>query len=109
MTIRSIDMQVLIQKVNDVGKMQNIQQQEGASRQQENINQINQQTNTNTNSVNQSLRSESSLIHEKQKKEKKSKKKAQKKGDIEITKNNKNNKESVNDKAQNGSKIDIII
>lgn len=109
MTIRSIDMQVLVQKVTDVGKIQNIQQQESTLRQQENINQINQQTNINTSTVNQPLRSESSLVHEKQEKEKKSKKRSPKKGDSEITKNNRNNTESVKDNSQNSGRIDIII
>lgn len=108
MTIRSIDMQVLVQKVNDVGKIQNAYQQENNARQQENANQIVQQTVKNTQTVSQSVRSESALIHEKEEKEKKSKKKMQKKGDSENTENNRNSKQQTTINRVQGRNIDII-
>ena len=67
MTIRSVDMQVLIQKVGDVARIQQSQQLENNSRQQEFTQQISQQTDKNVKTVNQMLRNERSYVHENRK------------------------------------------
>ncbi len=75
MTIRSIDMQVLVQKVGDVAKIQQAEKTEQSSRQQQFAQQIMQQTETNSKTVSQNLRSEATLIRDKQEEEEKRKKK----------------------------------
>ncbi len=71
MTIRSIDMQVLVQKATDVSKIQHTQQIQNAGRQQENAAQIMQQTEVISKSVNQTKETEAKRVHEeKEKKEK---------------------------------------
>ena len=107
MSIRSTDMQVLIQKVGDVAKLQQIQQQELSVKQQEFNNQIMDQTLKNTHAVNQTLRDESALVHEKQEKDEKAKKSKNKAG-------NTDNKENIKEKHKNmepgrGDKLDIIV
>jgi uncharacterized cupredoxin-like copper-binding protein len=107
MSIRSTDMQVLIQKVGDVAKLQQIQQQELNHKQQEFNNKILEQTIKNTHTVNQTLRDEAALVHEKQEKEEKAKKNKNKKG-------NANNKENSKEQNRNmepgrGDKLDIIV
>ena len=107
MTIRSMDMQVLIQRVNDVSRVQQVNQQENNTKQQEFNNQISNQTAQNTHAVNQALRDESALVHEKEKQEKKSKKNKEKKG---ITDNKENtNEEHVRLEPNRGNNVDIII
>lgn len=105
MTIRSIDMQVLIPKVTDVAKVQQIQQQENTARQQENANNIIRETIKNTNTVNQPLRDESALIHRKEEQEKNFKKNKQKKGKYQNKPNTKNSVEnSVEKSVENSSR-----
>lgn len=110
MTIRSIDMQVLIPKVTDIAKIQQVQLQENTARQQENINHNAQETFKNTNTVNQLLKNESALVHEKEEQEKKFKKNKEKKGKRENKPNTKNS--SMNSfpvEPQRGNTIDIKI
>lgn len=109
MTIRSIDMQVLIPKVSDVAKIQQIQLQENASRQQENANLIARETLKNTTTVNQPLRDESALVHEKEEREKNSKKNKEKKGKNDNKQNTKNSADKAMVDSQPGSNIDIKI
>ena len=75
MTIRSIDMQVLVQKVGDVAKIQQAEKSDHNNRQQQFAQQILQQTETNSKTVSQNLRSEATLIRDKQEEEEKRKKK----------------------------------
>lgn len=109
MTIRSIDMQVLIPKVTDVARVQQIQQQENSVRQQENANHIMQQTIKNTNTVNQPLRNESALVHEKEEQEKNFKKNKEKRGKRENKPNTKKDSENTNIQSSSGNTIDIKI
>lgn len=71
MTIRSIDMQVLIQKVGEVAKIQQTEKTDQHVRQQSFLEQIAQQTEIVSKTVNQTPASESSLIREKQSDKKK--------------------------------------
>ncbi|MDD3267757.1 MAG: hypothetical protein PHX14_00415, partial [Syntrophomonadaceae bacterium] len=80
MSIRSIDMQVLVHKVGDVAKVQQAQQLENSNRQQESTQQIGQQTHIDVKTVNQPLRNEHADVHEKQEKENQEKKSRAKKG-----------------------------
>lgn len=66
MTIRSVDMQVLVQKIGDVARVQQTEKSDHQSRQQQFLQQIAQQTEINSNVVNQALASESTLIRDKQ-------------------------------------------
>jgi len=106
MTIRSIDMQVLIQKVGDVARIQQSQQLENNSRQQEFTQQISQQTDKNVKTVNQMLRNERSYVHEKQEKEQSGKKKQAKKGKSEKIANRDKTDTRPN---KRGNKLDIIV
>lgn len=108
MTIRSLDMQVLVQKVGDVAKVQQAQQAENNSRQQELLQSIDQQTKQRSKTVNQTQKNESAFVHEKeeQEKEKKSKKKSKGKGN----KGNKENKEnSLVKDSRKGKNIDFTV
>ena len=72
MTIRSIDMQVLVQKVGEVSKLQQIEKTDQQVRQQAFLEQIAQQTEQVSTTVNQTPASEAALIREKQSDKKKS-------------------------------------
>lgn len=108
MTIRSIDMQVLVQKVGDVAKIQQVHMQENQGKQQELANQIMEQTVKNRRSVSKTAKNEGRLVNEKQ----------QNDGDKRGRKENKpnKNKESSNDEKKitmkslrNANKLDIIV
>jgi hypothetical protein len=105
MTIRSIDMQVLIQKVGDVARIQQSQQLENNSRQQEFAQQITQQTDKNVKTVNQMLRNEQAFVHEKQEQES-GKKKQAKKGKSDKMANRDKTEKCPN---KRGNKLDIIV
>ena len=107
MSIRSTDMQVLIQKVGDVAKLQQIQQHEVNLKQQEFNSQILDQTVKNTHTVNQTLRDESALVHEKQEKEEKSKKNRNKKGNADNKENSKEQHRNL--EPGRGDKLDIRV
>ncbi len=66
MTIRSVDMQVLVQKVNDVTKIQQTQQVEGQNRQQESAQNIAAQTERVSRTVNQTLRNQGKKVQGKE-------------------------------------------
>jgi len=72
-------MQVLVQKVGDVARIQHTQQIDHDKRQQEFVQAIAQETQHNTKEVNQMLKSEHAEIHQRQEKQKKKKKIAKKK------------------------------
>mgnify|MGYP001167468470 CR=1 FL=1 len=107
MSIRTTDMQVLIQKTGDVAKLQQIHQQELVSKQQEFNNLIVEQTMKNTHSVNETLRDESALVHEKQEKEKNAKKNPEKEGNEKPEENIK--EEHKIKEPGRGSKLDIVV
>ena len=71
MTIRSIDMQVLVQKVGEVAKLQQTEKTDQQVRQQSFLEQIAQQTEQVSHTVNQTPASEAALIREKQSDKKK--------------------------------------
>ena len=73
MTIRSVDMQVLVQRVGDVSKIQQAQQVQNTNKQQENFQQIIQQTTTVSKSVEQNRETESKRVHEEKEKERRRK------------------------------------
>ncbi len=106
MTIKSIDMQVLVQKVGDVAKIQQAQQTGNNHRQEEFIKNINEQTDRYTKTVNKALQSEHKKVHEKEEKEKQSRKRYR-------DSNKKENEEATDNKPQScnesGSTLDIII
>lgn len=66
MTIRSIDMQVLVQKVGEVAKIQQTEKTDQQVRQQSFLEQIAQQTQQVSTTVNQTPTTDPSLIREKQ-------------------------------------------
>lgn len=106
MTIRSVDMQVLVQKVGEVGKVQAAQQADYNTRQQETIQDIGKQNEKLSKTVNQTSANQSKLVHEKHEKEKKSPKKTEKRG-------NKKQREKTNKLLEineaKGNNIDIKI
>ncbi len=106
MSIRSVDMQVLVQKAGDVARVQQTHQIEQDRRQQEFNQAIIQQTHQNTKEVNQTLKSEDAYIHGRQEKQKKEKKDHENKGNEEKTANNEN--KSVKSPIQ-GHHVDITI
>ena len=106
MSIRSIDMQVLVQKVGDVAKIQQTQQLENSNRQQESAQQIGQQTQIDVKTVNQPLKNERAHVHEKQEKEQQEKKSRTKKGKGSQTENNENSEKDGN---KQGNHLDITI
>jgi hypothetical protein len=71
MTIRSIDMQVLVQKVGEVAKIQQAEKTSQHIKQQSFLEQIAQQTEVVSKTVNEASASESGLIREKQSEKKK--------------------------------------
>ena len=104
MTIRSIDMQVLVQKVGEVSKLQQIEKTDQQVRQQAFLEQIAQQTEQVSTTVNQTPASEAALIREKQSDKKKK----------SPHKKNADHSESEEEEATNwandqdrGSKLDI--
>lgn len=106
MTIKSIDMQVLVQKVGDVAKIQQAQQTVNSHRQEEFIKNINEQTDRYTKTVNKTLQSEQKKVNQKEEKEKQSRKRnrdSNKKEDEETTDNKPQNRN------ESGSNLDIII
>jgi hypothetical protein len=75
MTIRNIDMQVLIPKVTDVARLQNDQQQLGISRQNEFAQQIQNQAARMEQTVAQPNKNEDVYVQEKQERGRREKKK----------------------------------
>lgn len=71
MTIRSIDMQVLVQKVGEVAKIQQAEKTSQHIKQQSFLEQIAQQTEVVSKTVNEASASEPGLIREKQSDKKK--------------------------------------
>jgi len=108
MSIRSVDMQVLVQKVGDIARVQQVQQVEGQHKLMENTHNINAQNEKIAHSVNDPLRNESKLVHEKEEQEKQQKKKQR---DKEGEEENRKDKQIVQNKAkQPGSHhLDITI
>jgi len=107
MSIRTTDMQVLIQKTTDVAKLQNIHQQELAAKQHE-FNNLNiEQTMKNTHSVNKTLRDESALVHEKQEREKNSKQNQNKEGNGKSEENKKEEQKLF--EPGRGINVDIVV
>ena len=105
MSMKIMDMQVLIQKTADVAKIQQVQNQETNLRQQEMTNQIAAQTQQNTKNVNKPQANQSKLVHEKHDKEEQAKKSRKKRG-------NKEKKENTEDCKQidpiRGNSLDIL-
>ena len=65
------------------------------------------QTSKNTHTVNQTLRDESALVHEKQEKEEKAKKNRNKRGNTDNKENSK--EQNKNLEPGRGDKLDIIV
>lgn len=105
MSMKIMDMQVLVQKTADVAKMQQVHNQESNVRQQEMTNQIAAQTQQNTHNVNKPLANQSKFVHEKQEKDDQTKKSKKKRGKILQAENT----EEGNKLAPNcGNKLDIL-
>lgn len=99
-------MQVLVQKVGDVARIQHTQQIDHDKRQQEFVQAISQQTEHNTKEVNQMLKSEHAEIHQRQEKQKKEKNDQEKKGKSDNEANNDNKSLNPHD---SGHLLDITI
>lgn len=108
MSMRIMDMQVLVQKSTDVAKIQQIQHQENNLRQQEIASHIVENTNKNTQTVNKPLANESKLVHEKQDNEEKHKKNRNKRGNDEIKENKENTEEHPRLDTNRGTNLDIL-
>ena len=106
MTIKSIDMQVLVQKVGDVAKIQQAQQTGNNHRQEEFIKNINEQTDRYTKTVNKALQSENKKVHEKEEKEEQSRKRYK---DSNKKENDEDKDNKLQSSKQSGSNLDIII
>lgn len=70
MTIRSVDMQVLVPKVSDVARIRQVEQTEADRRQQEAVQFISKETNTNSKSVKETEQGKSRWIDKNDEKEK---------------------------------------
>lgn len=105
MSMKIMDMQVLIQKTADVAKIQHVQNQESNVRQQESANQIAAQTQQNTHSINRTPEHQAKLVHEKQEKEEDAKKNKKKRGNVGKEANNKKDDQLDPDR---GNKLDIM-
>lgn len=104
MTIRTVDMQVLIPKASEVSRVQQVQQQENNTRQQEFIAQQAQLTAKNETTVSQSLHTETVFIHDKEEKEKNKKKSSRKEGK---KRHLENHRSVIRDSKSLGGNIDI--
>lgn len=104
MSIRSLDMQVLVQKASDVAKVQHNQHQEIISRQDEFAQNIIRQTTQNSKTVQNTNKSEKGLIQEKPNQDKR-KNQAKKRGPTSEQKDNKLNPNNTGC----DNKIDILI
>lgn len=71
MTIRSVDLQVLVQKTAEVSKIQQAVQTQNSSKQQENLQQITQFNETISKSVSKNRETESKRVRDEEEKERK--------------------------------------
>ena len=99
-------MQVLVQKVGDVAKLQQAQQTGNNHRQEEFIKNINEQTDRYTKTVNKALQSENKKVHEKEEKEEQSRKRYKDSNKKENDEDKDNKLQSSN---QSGTNLDILI
>ncbi len=99
-------MQVLVQKVGDVAKVQQAQQTGHNHRQEEFIKNINEQTDRYTKTVNKSLHSQHKKVNEKEEKEEESRKGHK---DSNKRENRESTDNKTNSKNESGSKLDIIV
>jgi len=99
-------MQVLVQKVGDVAKIQQAQQTGNNHRQEEFIKNINEQTDRYTKTVNKALQSENKKVHEKEEKEEQSRKRYKDSNKKENDEDKDNKLQSSN---QSGTNLDILI
>lgn len=108
MSIRSVDMQVLVQKTGDIARIQAAHQVEGQHKMMENTQNINAQNENIARRVNDPLRNESKLVHEKEEQEK-NQKKHQREKDNEGETGNK--QEKVKNKLKDGENhhLDITV
>lgn len=105
MSIRSMDMQVLVQKTGDVARIQQIQNQENNFRQQEISSNILENTNKKSQTVNKTQSNEGKLVHEKQEKEEQSKKNKNKRGNS-VKKENTEEHQQLD--PNRGTNLDIL-
>lgn len=106
-TIRSVDMQVLVQKVGDVAKIKQAEQSSDNNRQQQFTQQINQDTIKYSKTVNQALPGEKKRVHDdKEDKEKRTLYRRKKGGKSQ---EKENNTENWSFNSDTGTNIDIKI
>lgn len=105
MSMKIMDMQVLVQKTADVAKIQHVQNQESNIRQQEMANQIAAQTQQNTHSINKPPENQAKFVHQKQEKEEETKKNKKKRGNVRKEENTEEQKHLDPDR---GNKLDIL-
>jgi len=102
MTIRSLDMQVLVQKSGDVARIQHNQHQDIINRQDEFAQTISRQTAQNSKTVPDTNKSEKGLIQEKPDQK-------QRKNQSRNTARSQKDKQAKSNKAGYDNKIDILI
>jgi len=101
-------MQVLVQKTGDIARIQAAQQVEGQHKLMENTQNINAQNENIARRVNDPLRNESKLVHEKEEQEKNQKKKQREQENNDETRKGKESiKQKVKDQGSNH--LDITI
>ncbi|MBO8159377.1 hypothetical protein [Thermosyntropha sp.] len=105
MTIKSIDMQVLVQKIGDVAKIKQAEQSNANNRQQDFIMQISQDTQKYSKTVHQALAAEKKFVHEREERKDKSRYKGKKKENNNIVDSKK--EDEIN--SDKGNNIDIKI
>lgn len=105
-TIRSVDMQVLVQKVGDVAKIKQAEQSSDNNRQQQFTQQISQDTIKYSKTVNQALPGEKKRVHDKEDKEKRTLYRRKKGGKGQ---EKENNTENWSFDPDTGNNIDIKI
>jgi len=101
MTIKSIDMQVLVQKVGDVAKIQQAQQI-GNHQQEEFVNNITKETDKFSKTVNKTGEGRHKKVDEKEEKERQSRKRYRNKKEAETD-------DKKTSDSGNGSNLDIIV
>lgn len=106
MTIKSIDMQVLVQKIGDVAKIQQAQQIGNNHRQEEFVKNISAETDKYSKTVNKPGQSQHKKVDEKEEKEKESRKRY-KDGSKKHSEEPEDKKNPA--KIESGNKLDIIV
>lgn len=111
MSMKIVDMQVMLQRTSEVSRVQHIHQQEHDLRQQEFIAQMAVQTEKAESEVRRTPKNEESVIREKPEREKNSEKRDKKEGKQETGENTENKDQNAQKMIADsrGAKVDIKV